>query len=270
MEDAMATQPILNEQLAPVGEVKMNCKHSNTYFDIESHVSEEPHIHSCFEIYVNISGDVNFLHENEIYEICPFDMVISHPADLHHCIYRSSCVHEHYCLWFTGDIGNYLEQKGIRGRVRPDKEKTSRLAWLLKGLSSKEESFLKTAKLFELISLLNVTHENEACERIPDRVSDIMDYTEAHLAEIRCTKQVARQFFISESTLNRIFRAQVGMAFGKYLENKRLSLAERFLRSGHSVTEACFLSGFSDCSRFIMKFKENFGTTPLKYKKSLK
>jgi AraC-like DNA-binding protein len=97
-----------------------------------------------------------------------------------------------------------------------------------------------------------------------------MDYTEAHLAEIRCTKQVARQFFISESTLNRIFRAQVGMAFGKYLENKRLSLAERFLRSGHSVTEACFLSGFSDCSRFIMKFKENFGTTPLKYKKSLK
>ena len=33
-----------------------------------------------------------------------------------------------------------------------------------------------------------------------------------------------------------------------------------------TVTEACYNAGFSDSSRFIAKFKEKFGMTPLKYK----
>ena len=48
----------------------------------------------------------------------------------------------------------------------------------------------------------------------------------------------------------------------------RLGLAMELLKNGSSVTDACFNSGFFDCSKFISFFKKNVGMTPLQYKKN--
>jgi len=271
IEGTMAEQPILNETTPTIGEIHLNGYYRNLYISNENEPVDEPHIHSCYEIYVNLSGDVSFLHNSEIYDIQKGDVIISHPSDVHHCMYHSPCIHEHFCVWFTNEtIGEFLMQRNIRGKIRPSSERKERLIQLLDAFcSSGAESFLKAAYLIESIALLDGEKSPESSKKGSDRMNSVLSYIDKHLTEIKGINEVAQAFFISDSTLNRMFRSRLGMSFGKYLEAQKLAFAERLLRADSSVTDACFLAGFTDCSRFIAKFKEKFGVTPLKYKKSL-
>ncbi|MBR3997465.1 MAG: helix-turn-helix transcriptional regulator, partial [Clostridia bacterium] len=85
--------------------------------------------------------------------------------------------------------------------------------------------------------------------------------------EIRTSTELADTFFISQSTLNRLFRKYVGLSVFQIIDARRLSHAENLLRNGSSVMDACFQSGFTDCSKFIILFKKTFGVTPLRYKR---
>lgn len=264
----MAQQPQLYQSTPAIGAIHMNAAYCKEYFDTEKTVADGPHIHSCYEIYVNLSGDVSFLHDRGIYDVRPFDVVISAPSDVHRCIFHSSGVHEHFCLWFESDvIGAFLHERGLRGRVHPQEESLPRIQMLLHALCREEDGFLRAVYLLELVSLFAVGERGKECSS--DRMDEILRYVREHLSEPLSVSQVANAFFLSYSTLNRRFRLHLGIPFYKYLESQRLSLAERLLREGRSVTEVAFLSGFSDCSRFILKFKERFGTTPLKYQKRL-
>ena len=254
----MAEQPILlNESISAIGDIKINAKYYRRYFNKENDVADGTHIHSCFEIYANIEGDVSFLHDSEIYDIAPGDIVLSHPAEVHYCIYRASCMHEHFCVWFADDtIGDFLVRNGIRGRIRPSGENRERIINLLYSLcSNNTDPFIRAANLMELIVLLDTGDKKALSERATDKMSSILGYIDEHLVEIGSIRDVAKAFFIAESTLYRMFHAELGISFNKYIEAQRLALAERHLRADRSVTDACFLSGFTDCSRFIAKFK---------------
>ncbi len=267
----MATNPVLSDTTAPLGEIRMCTRYSNAYIDVSTQTVDDAHIHSCYEVYMNGSGDVSFLHDSEIYDIQPGDIILSYPADVHHCIYHASCVHEHYCLWFSDEtIGTFLRNRGIRGRIRPSAESREHILQLLQALCSADlDPFLRTAYLLELIPLLDSGSRDIQKEVPSGRIRPVLRYIDTHLAEIGSIAEVSQAFFISASTLNRMFRTHLKMSFGKYLEAQRLASAERLLRADYSVTEVCSMCGFRDCSRFILKFKERFGVTPLQYKKRL-
>ena len=75
---------------------------------------------------------------------------------------------------------------------------------------------------------------------------------------------------LSRAYIARIFKKRTGMTVIEYLNIYRLDQAERFLKSGKSITEAAYLSGFSDLSNFSKKFKNHTGISPGKYKASSK
>ena len=181
-------------------------------------------------------------------------------------------MHGHFCVWFADSaIGEFLSRRGIRGRIRPGGESRDRIINLLHSLCSKDtDPFIRASNLMEIITLLDKGGTKEDKKPSHDRMSSILGYIDENLVEIDGIGDVAKAFFISESTLYRMFHTELGISFNKYIESQRLALAERYLRADRSVTDACFLSGFTDCSRFIAKFKDKFGTTPLKYKKMIK
>lgn len=57
------------------------------------------HIHDLCEIYVNLTGNVSFIVENNIYAIQAGDIVITRPYEYHHCLYNSD--HLHYWFLFS-------------------------------------------------------------------------------------------------------------------------------------------------------------------------
>ncbi len=266
----MAVQPELIKILPNLSDIKFKAVHNNGYYDINSNTADKAHIHACIEIYINVTGDISFLYGSTISDVVKGDAIVSSPSSVHHCIYKNSCNHEHFCIWITSDfICDFLKRHNIFGLVRLSEEGKERLIFLANKLSNNNlEDFLKATYLLELITLLASEKENKL-ELEPNKLSEILAYIDANYLTISCSSDIAKHFYISSATLNRLFKNHVGISVGRLIEAKRLSHAEQLIRTGASVTDACYLSGFNDCSRFIIKFKQKFGTTPHKYKQKL-
>ncbi len=78
-------------------------------------------------------------------------------------------------------------------------------------------------------------------------------------------KQVARRAGGSVRTVERLFRAETGMTFGKWRQQLRLLHALRLLAAGRSVTAVALEVGYDSPSAFIAMFRSALGTTPGRY-----
>ena len=66
----------------------------------------------------------------------------------------------------------------------------------------------------------------------------------------------------------KFFKCHMGTGFIDYLNDYRLVMAERLLRSSdNSVLEIAVQSGFDNLSYFNRIFKRKYGTSPGKYRK---
>ncbi len=274
----MSKQPIPTAQMqAPGARIKIT--HNCEYCDLEVRSIDGAHIHSCYEIYVHLSGDVSFLHGGELYSIEQGDVIFSRPGEVHCCVYHSSCLHEHACIWFDAEdaaLPAYLERLAITPHVRlPEAERDElwRLVRLLADPAT--DPVLQAAYFAELLYCLRTRIERRDLPtrvregKTPEKVREVLSYIEEHCLQRITSGQVASACYLSESTLNRLLRQHVGLSPARLIEAKRLSHAEGLLRADASVTDACFQSGFSDCSRFIACFRRQFGMTPLQYKKTV-
>jgi len=72
----------------------------------------------------------------------------------------------------------------------------------------------------------------------------------------------------SKRTIERIFRAETKMTFGKWRQQLRLLHALQLLASGEKVTAAALDAGYGSPSAFISMFKKQLGATPTRYFRS--
>ena len=80
---------------------------------------------------------------------------------------------------------------------------------------------------------------------------------------------VADRLAMSTRALQRGLK-QEGLSFRELLESTRRDLAEKFLRQPElSLTEICYLLGFSDQSNFTKAFKRWTGETPASYRQAI-
>lgn len=84
---------------------------------------------------------------------------------------------------------------------------------------------------------------------------------------IKSNREVAEHFHISENYVPRLFHRYFPMSLIMLITSMKIQYAKTLLQAGKSVTEACYDSGFSDCSYFISTFKKVTGMTPGQYKK---
>lgn len=270
----MSFQPMLPNTLVSLDAVNFLLTHSAPHICIDEHATDDAHTHKCYEIYINVSGDVSFLVGSNIYHIQPGDAIITSPGDVHYCIYRSSCLHDHYCLWFdvprTSCIAKFLEESKLFGQVRTSSTSTEQLATFLDKLQ--DDTMQDLERLSAFLGFLQLLKESRdaisfPAVNIPDILCDILKYIDQSYSEIQQVREIADHFHISISTLNRLFVKYVQLSPHVYLKNKKLTFAERLLAKGYSVTEACYRTGFTDCSRFIKYFKKKYNATPLQYVK---
>ena len=88
-----------------------------------------------------------------------------------------------------------------------------------------------------------------------------------HFSEQITLETVANQAYLHPVYFSSLFRETMDVSFSKYLMNMRLYYAKRLLiNSANSVTEICYMSGFTSLSHFLRCFKIIFGTTPKKYR----
>jgi AraC-like DNA-binding protein len=62
-----------------------------------------------------------------------------------------------------------------------------------------------------------------------------------------------------------VFRAELGVSFGRWHKQLRLMHGLSRLAAGDKVTSAALEAGYSSVSAFIQAFRQHFGVTPGSY-----
>lgn len=246
----------------------------------------EFHAHDFLELYYFLDGSVTYYIEDQVYDLCPGDLLIIPAGKMHRpVIANEHAAYERMVLWITpqylqsidsptGDLQKNLQKVGEHGYCVPFRgDETVFVTALLKKLlymqkndtdpkfcAGAVELYLWT--IFRSYGVIDTTHRNET-QVIPQ----VIRYITEHFSEPLTLEDIAAEFFVSKSYLNRHFKAYTNSTVYAYIMALRLTHARRMLREGIPAVEAGRECGFSDYSTFYKAFKTQTGLSPQQFKR---
>ena len=81
----------------------------------------------------------------------------------------------------------------------------------------------------------------------------------------RALDDLSKSAGASKRTIERLFKSETGLGFGKWRQQMRLGHALRLLAGGQAVTTVALEVGYDSTSAFISAFRMTFGQTPGQY-----
>lgn len=233
-----------------------------------------PHVHNTLEFYVLLDGDASFMVEHKLYKLEHGDIIMSRPNEMHNCILNSLSTHAHLCMYFTPTCelvfspflsGNF----GENNLISPSKEEKTRLYTLYRQLHEATEKSDVRRRFYLTLEILDIFSHNvcktTTAQILPPVLRDILNDVNKNFRQIHSLAYFTEKYYISASTLSRLFKTYLHTSPKNYLDTKRLACSRTLLKSGYSVTEAAKNAGFPDCSNYIRLFKRTFGVTPRYY-----
>ena len=245
---------------------------------IENARSYPPHVHDILEFYILLDGDVSFMVEHRLYKLSPGDIVISKPNEMHNCVINTDSSHKHLCFWFDPDcdflfsefLAHDFGENNVCTPTPEDRVCIFDICHLLYETSQKGTD--KIGEFHLAMQLLYYIRRNlsqsSGSENLPDLLQKILADIHTDLTNINSLSYFFDKYFISPSTLSRLFRKYLRTSPKVYLETKRLAYSRILLKRGLSVADACVEAGFPDYSNYIRLFRSRFGMTPLQYRNS--
>ena len=101
-----------------------------------------------------------------------------------------------------------------------------------------------------------------------ERLSELLLMMAEHPEREFSRRQMAEKLCVSESTLQRIFRARTGFSPNDYLMNLRLKKAAALLlESELTIGEVAAETGFADSNYFCRRFRRYAAASPLEFRK---
>ncbi|MBE6711911.1 MAG: AraC family transcriptional regulator [Ruminococcaceae bacterium] len=253
---------------------KILCAHERT--QKPSMEERMMHSHDNYEVYYLLSGDADFLVEATRYHLYPGDLLLMRKGEVHMFRLRSAAPYERMHVNF--DISPLLSQIGMSELLTPFADRKLGTfnhypATLFPDLPFKKDmerlcDAKQEDKLLYLLPLLAElkgafeTLKENPTSTAPDRASAIVSYINAHLSEELSLENLSARFYLSQTHLNRIFRASTGTTVWQYITIKRLYFAKELLALGKKPTEIALLCGFKDYTTFFRAYKKLFGEAP--------
>lgn len=268
--------PEMKDLSPSISDIRFGIKPCNKFLKHDDPDAEPLHAHRYLEIFYNVSSDVSFLVNNNLYPVIEGSAILSRADDIHMAIFNKTGVHEYICLWIDVCLDSpafsFLKKEDFCPLFAFDVETSRAMRSLLFSLARLDgEGGGELERAATVLQILTLFAKSEAQTSgkpyIPDALQHILDDIHENYSTIRNVNDILNTHFISSATLTRWFRKYIHSTPREYLESVRLSHAATMLAQGASVTDACMGTGFSDCSHFIVLFKRKFGETPYQYKK---
>jgi AraC-like DNA-binding protein len=97
------------------------------------------------------------------------------------------------------------------------------------------------------------------------RARRVADALLADPADGSTVDQLARRVGTSRRTVERLFRAETRVSFGRWRQRMRLVAALRLLAAGEPVTQVAHAVGYATPSAFSVMFARELGVSPARY-----
>lgn len=240
---------------------------------IESPASDAfvPRIHEAWELFFFLKGEVSYRVEGKQYVLKSGDLVLSRPSTFHHPEPTAEAIYEAYCLL----IDDSMIPDGIRrsipegvdvfsfgcGRRMTDLfEKTELYSDVFSG-----EELLNLVKCIVTEIIYNLAIKDSfAVRRATENplIERALGYIDENLTQIHGIDEICERLYITKSHLHHLFIKNLGVTPKRYINSKRLLMAQGLMRAGVSATEAAQMVGFEDYATFFRNYKKHFCYSP--------
>ncbi|MBP5653854.1 MAG: helix-turn-helix transcriptional regulator [Lachnospiraceae bacterium] len=262
----------------------------DTFFDHEAdgiysrHVREEKaddrgftmHIHDRCELYYFMEGSADYLVEGNEYPMKRGSMLIMRPGEVHRPRLLKSGVYERFAINFPLNLFDGIDPD--RRLVRPFTDRAlgtgnhydlpaaeKFFVRLCAGFPDEYERRIAAySSILEILLLLGKEFEgrSDSAEKPDTQSEKLIRYVNGHLFEDISLPAIADEFYISLSSLGRIFREATGAAPWEYITAKRLIAAGELMSKGVPAGEAAERCGFGDYSSFYRAWVRRYGKSP--------
>jgi len=232
------------------------------------------HYHSSYEINIceKLHGTINV--EGRTFDLNRIKVIFLTPGTLHS--YRIKSGLGNIKVWHVGlqlfpfinfdEVNRHFQNNSYQisgsGDVAMETEE------LLSEIFS-SENLTRSAGVLKLLSMFQVPQQIHNVSRKNSFLYKIINWSEASFSENITLDDAASAVHLSRYHFCRKFKDHTGSSYMEYLNNLRLESSLLLLEKGISVSESADMSGFSDVSYFIKKFRLLYNKTPLEYQKSI-
>jgi len=270
-------------------ELEMSSRYVDTHRDTSYTITPVSlHSHSFYELlYCCSAGNVEYLVGTDRYRLQKGDVIIVPPGVSHRPLFPEY-MHEPYkrdIVWISVEFVNLMEQMVPNERFYPTRNslllRTAGTKWETLGdvfrngvrEAEKQNMGWEMAVLGNTIQLAIQIHRAMQAggalpleAEQPELLDQVMAYVERHLSEKITLADIARRFYVSESTITQTFRKKMGDSFYHCVTQRRLIAAKNLIQEGTVLEQVGQQVGFKDYSSFYRAFKQEYGISPRQYK----
>ena len=231
------------------------------------------HTHEYWELLLFKSGTASYIAEGRSYPLQKNSLVITRPACIHAIRIESDEPYERYNLLFDPEkllpelnaaIPKNLDVLHL-GSSHPIVNLFQKMDLYFQQLSEPEFnrvlSLLVEEVFFAIRLAADQSPEQGAVSRNP-LIQQAISYIEEHITTLVDIEEICNALFITKSHLHHLFIRHMQITPKKYIISKRLSLAQRALRSGAKPTEVYLEYGFNNYVTFYRDYKRFYGHCP--------
>ena len=259
----------------------------NYFIESAQMITENPaignaimHSHDVYEIYLFLDGKSDYLVEGNKYRLRKGDIMLMRRGELHINSIRGGSTYKRNYINF--DITNLLAETGnltlldmfdkrplgeynhYRAKDFPENRWQEYLHSICNA-ETKEEKLCYLLPLLHELSKCFSKLKSTPVVGEPNLVMDVCKYINSDLAQNLSLELLSEKFYLSQTHLNRLFKANVGTTAGQYISLKRLYLAKELLQQKVHPTEVYSMCGFRDYTTFYRAFKKQFGYSPKEF-----
>lgn len=244
----------------------------------------EYHYHDFCKVFILLNGSGGYSVGGSRYALEAGDVILIGRNQIHRPEFKADYPYERMIIYIAPEFlrrhkteDGSLEQIFGKDRIpvlRLSKEEQvwmqeilRQLEWELSGERYGREIMSNAILVQFLIQIQRKMRKTEVMRIQPvkakdPRIVEILNYIEEHFSEEIAISDLAKEFFLSQYYLMRLFQRETGQTIHNYIIDRRLWLAKNLISQGMSATESSFQAGFSSYSSFTRAHKKRFGTTP--------
>lgn len=266
-------------------DLQMHSQYVEAHKDITHHNDiVQLHSHSFYEFIYYCAGSPEYLLGTERHQIQKGDIIIVPPGLSHRPLISTDSdakPYERIAIWLSADLAEKCQDLWTdfpEGRILHSESGNWNFLhdyftriYLESDRQRKACESVACGNALALLGLLSraLSEEVSPTTGNSDLLDNVIYFIETHLNQKITLEETASHFFVSQSTLSKLFRGRLNQSFYQFVTQCRLTAAKQLINQGLPLKQIGEQTGFCDYAAFYRAFKREYGLSPVQYKNLL-